>query len=152
MNMLNVMDVGSVVILACFVWTIWRTAHKPSRSNIWLMTILAVVVRLDGGFAIASRLYIPVLRSILGSALSSVENDQLLTSTVSAAALTKLEDGKDSEAKSLLAMVLANSYRQLKDAKTLNAQQQKALAHIEELRSKSETLRQKLLVPTNKQP
>lgn len=152
MNMLNMMGIGSMVIVACFAWTIWLTIRKPSRSHISLMTILALVVGLDSGFTLASRIYLPMLRSILGNVLSSVNNDQLLASTVSAAALTKLEDGKDSEAKSLLAVMLASYYRQLKDSKTLNAQQQKALAHIEELRSKSETLRQKLGEPTNKQP
>ena len=138
------MDIASLLIVVAFVWAIWSTIREPSRGNIWLMAVIGVVLGLEGGFTIAWRLYIPELRSVLGTVYTSLENDRLMTSLVSAAALIKLEDGKDSEAKSFLAAQVASYYRQLKDAKSLNAQQQKTLANIEERSSNSETLRQKL--------
>jgi hypothetical protein len=70
---------------------------------------------------------------------------------VSAAALGKLEDGKNDETKSFLAEQVARYYQELKGAKTLNTQQQKTLALIEDLSAKSEILRQKLAQQT-KQP
>jgi len=93
-------------------------------------------------------LYIPELRSVLSNAYTSTVNDRIYTSMVSAAALSKLEDGKNAETKSFLADEVVRYYRELKSAKTLNAQQQKTVALIEQVSSKSETLRQKLAEPT----
>ena len=146
------MDIGSLLLVACFIWAVWLTIRKPSRGNIWVMTAMGILLGVDAGFTIAWRLYIPELRSVLGNAYNSIENDQLYASMISAATLVKLDDGKNSEAKSLLATQVASYYRQLKNANTLTAQQKKTLAHLEELRSKSETLRQKLAEPMEKQP
>jgi len=93
-------------------------------------------------------LYIPELRSVLSNTYTAIVNDQLQTSMISVAALGKLENGKNAETKSFLAEQIARYYRDLKSAKVLNAQQQKTLAIIEELSSKSETLRQKLTEQT----
>jgi hypothetical protein len=149
---MKIIDIESLLIVVAFIWAIWSTIRRPSRGKIWLMTVVAIVLGVYSGFIIAWRLYIPELHSVLGNACASLENDRLLTSMTSAAALAKLEDGKDSEAKSFLAAQVASYYRQLKDAKTLNAQQQKTLANIEELSGKSEILRAKLAELTKKQP
>ena len=141
---MNKFDIASLLILVAFVWAAWSVIRKPSRSNIWAVTVIGVILGLDLGFTIAWRLYVPELRSLLSNVSSSIAIDQLQTSTVSAAALIKLEDGKNAETKSFLAEQVARYYRELKGAKTLNAQQQKTVAIIEELSSKSEILRQKL--------
>jgi hypothetical protein len=148
---MNKFDIASLLILAAFVWAAWSVIRKPSRANIWAVTVIGVILGLDAGFTIAWRLYIPELRSLLSNVYSSIAIDQLQTSIVSAAALRKLEDGKNDETKSFLAEQVARYYRELKGAKTLNAHQQKTLAIIEELSSKSEILRQKLAEQT-KQP
>jgi len=148
---MNKFDIASLLILAVFVWAAWSVIRKPSRGNIWAVTVIGVILGLDAGFTIAWRLYIPELRSLLSNVYSSIAIDQLQTSMVSAAALRKLEDGKNDETKSFLAEQVARCYRELKGAKTLNAHQQKTLAIIEELSGKSEILRQKLAEQT-KQP
>ena len=145
-------DIASLLLLVAFVLLVWSAIRKPSRGNICAMTVSGVVLGLACGLTIAWRLYIPELRSVLNNAYTSLVNDELHTSMVSAVALRKLEDGKNSEAKSFLAAQVAGYYGQLKDAKTLTAQQQKTLALIEELSSKSEILRQKLAERTKKQP
>jgi hypothetical protein len=149
---MNKIDIASLLALVAFVWAAWSATRKPSRGTIWALTVSGVILGLVSGFTIAWRLYIPELRSVLGNAYTFIANDQLHTSMVSAAALTKLEDGKNAEAKTFLAGQVARYYRQLKDAKTLTAQEQKTLAHIEELSTKSESLRQKLAEQTKKQP
>jgi hypothetical protein len=138
------LEIASLLILAAFVWAVWSATRNPSRRKTWWVIVAAVIFGLDLGFTIAWRLYIPELRWVLRNAYTSLVNDQLYTSMVSAGALRKLEDGKNDEAKSFLADQVARYYRELKGAKTLNAQQQKTLALIEEVSSKSETLRQKL--------
>jgi hypothetical protein len=143
--------IASLFILAAFVWAVWSATRNPSRRNTWGVIVAAVIFGLDLGFTIAWRLYIPELRWVLRNAYTSLVNDQLYTSMVSAAALGKLEDGKNGETKSFLAVQVARYYRELKDAKTLNPQQQKTIALIEELSSKSEILRQKIAEQT-KQP
>jgi hypothetical protein len=144
---MNTFDIASILILGAFAWAFWSATRKPSRGNVWIVTIVGVILGLDLGFTIAWRLYVPELRSFF----SSVATDQLQTSMVSAAALMQLENGKNAEAKSFLAWRVAAYYRELKSAKALNAQQQKTLATLEELSSKSEILRQKIAEQT-KQP
>ncbi len=145
---MNKIDIASLLILVGFVWAVWSATRKPSRGNIWVATVAGVILGIDLGFTIAWRLYIPELRSVLSNAYTSTVNDRIYTSMVSAAALSKLEDGKNAETKSFLADEVVRYYRELKSAKTLNAQQQKTVALIEQVSSKSETLRQKLAEPT----
>ena len=148
---MNNFDIASLLILAAFVWATWSVIRKPSRGSILAVTIIGIILGLDAGFTIAWRLYIPEMRSVLSNAYNSIAIDQLQTAMVSAAALTQLEDGKNDDTKSFLAERVARYYQELKSAKTLNAQQQKTLAIIEKLSSKSEILRQKLAEQT-KQP
>ncbi len=148
---MNKFDIASLLALVAFVWAVWSATRKPSRSNIWALTVSGIILGLASGFTIAWRLYIPELRSLLSNVYTSIAIDQLQTSMVSAAALRKLEDGKNDETKSFLAEQVVRYYHELKGAKTLNAHQQKTLAIIEELGSKSEILRQKLAEQT-KQP
>jgi hypothetical protein len=145
---MNTFDIASLLILVAFVWAVWSAARKPSRSNIWIVSVAGVILGLDLGFTIAWRFYVPELRSLLSNVYTSVAIDQLQTSMVSAAALGKLEDGKNDETKSFLAWQVARYYRELKGAKTLNTHQQKTLAIIEELSGKSEILRKKLAEQT----
>jgi asparagine N-glycosylation enzyme membrane subunit Stt3 len=147
---MNKVDIASLLIFAAFVWAAWSVIRKPSRGNIWAVTVIGVILGLDLGFTIAWRLYIPEMRSLLSNIYTSIAIDQVQTSMVSAAALRKLEDGKNAEAQSFLAEQVARYYRELKAAKTLNAQQQKTVAIIEELSSKSEILRQKLAEQTTR--
>ncbi len=146
------LDIGSLLLLVTFVWASWSATRKPSRGNIWAMTVVGIALGLATGFNIAWQFYIPELRSVLGSAYTSIKKDQEFASMLSAAAVIKLEQGKDSEAKSFLAAQVADYYQQLKSAKTLNAQQQKTLVCFEEMIGKSEILRQKLAERTKKQP
>jgi hypothetical protein len=147
MNM-NKLYIASLLILAAFVWAVWLATRNPSRRNTWGVIVAAVIFGLDLGLTIAWRLYIPELRWVLRNAYTSLVNDQLYTSMVSAAALRKLEDGKNDETKSFLAEQVARYYRELKAAKALNEHQQKTVTIIEELSSRSETLRQKLTEQT----
>jgi len=137
-----------LLTLVAFVWAVWSAIRKPSRGNIWTLTVSGVIFGLVSGLTIAWQLYIPELRSVLSNTYTAIVNDQLQTSMISVAALGKLENGKNAETKSFLAEQIARYYRDLKSAKGLNAQQQKTLAIIEELSSKSETLRQKLTEQT----
>ena len=148
---MNKFDIASLLALGAFVWAVWSAIRKPSRGKIWALTVSGVILGLVSGFTIAWRLYIPELRSLLSNVYTSIAIDQLNTSMVSAAALRKLEDGKNDETKSFLAEQVARYYRELKGAKTLNGHQQKTLEIIEELSSKSEIPRQKLAEQT-KQP
>src|SRR5438067_13811567 len=100
---MNNFDIASLLILAAFVWAAWSVIRRPSRRNIWAVSIIGIILGLDAGFAIAWRLYLPEMRSLLSNAYSSITNDQLQTLMVSAAALSKLEDGKNDETKSFLA-------------------------------------------------
>ena len=145
---MNKIDIALLLALVAFVWAAWSAIRKPSRGNIWTLTVSGVIFGLVSGLTIAWRLYIPELRSVLSNTYTAIVNDQLHTSMISAAALRRLEDGKNAETKSFLAEQVARYYREVQGAKTLNAQQQKTVAIIEELSSKSETLRQKLAEQT----
>jgi len=148
---MNKIDIALLLVaLVAFVWAAWSAIRKPSRGNIWTLTVSGVIFGLVSGLTIAWQLYIPELRSVLNNTYTAILDDQLHTSMISAAALGRLEDGKNDETKSFLAEQVARYYRELKGAKTLNAQQQKTVEIIEELSSKSEILRQKLAEKTKR--
>src|SRR4029077_2078560 len=108
---MNTVDIASLLALLAFVWAAWSASRKPFRGNIYALTVSGIILGLASGFTVAWRLYIPELRSLLSNVYTSTAIDQLQTSMVSAAALKKLEDGKNDETKSFLAWQVARYYR-----------------------------------------
>jgi hypothetical protein len=99
------------------------------------------------GFLTAWNWYIPELRAALGDRIRWIQNEKLFATTISYGALSKLENGKEEEAKSELAKQVVRYYRQLKNAGRLSSKQKELLDCLEEDIAKSETLKKKLEEP-----
>ncbi len=138
------MDLALILLAACFVWITWLAIRHPSRKNFYGMVAVACILGLVVGFEIAWRWYIPELRGDIRKALIGLEDEQFYATTLSFAALKKLEAGKEAETKLFLADQVAYYYRRLKNAKTRSPQQQKMLSLIDEAGGNSQILKQKL--------
>jgi hypothetical protein len=141
------MAFGFVLVAAAFLWLIGATVLSVGRKKFFGLAIAALLIGLMTGFLVAWEWYIPEFRAALGGTIRSIEYDQFLATTVSYAALTKLENGKEAEAKSVLATQIVGYYRQLKNAQRLSLQHKKMLDFLEAGIAKSQTLREKSQEP-----
>jgi|SRR6266478_5049815 len=141
------MTFGYVLVAASFLWLVGATVLSVERKKCFGLAIGALVAGLLTGFLVGWEWYIPEMRAVLGSKIRSIDYDQFLTTEVSYAALTKLENGKEAEAKSFLADQVIRYCRQLKSAQRLSVEQKKFLDTIETAIAKSDALRKKLQEP-----
>ena len=137
---------GLVLVAIAFLWLVVAATLSFGRRRFFGLTILALIVGLITGFEVAWRCTRPLFSGRLTAELS-IESEQALAAVVSYSALTKLERGKESEAKDQLADQVASYYWQLKEAPRLSDYGKKMLSTIEEGAANFETLKKKLQEP-----
>ena len=135
---------GLVLIAIAFLWLVVAATLSFGRKKFFGLTILALIVGLITGFEIAWKWYAPTLVHLINGRIQSIESEQALAAVVSYSALTKLENGKESEAKEQLAEEVASYYWKLKKAPQLSDSGKKMVSTIEEAAAKSQTLKRKL--------
>lgn len=138
---------GLVLVAIAFLWLVVAATLSFGRRRFFGLTILALIVGLITGFEVAWRWYAPTLLRTINGRIQSIESEQALAAVVSYSALTKLERGKESEAKDQLADQVASYYWQLKEAPRLSDYGKKMLSTIEEGAANFETLKKKLQEP-----
>src|SRR4051812_25344590 len=135
---------GSVLVAIAFLWLVVAATLSFKRKKFFGLTILALIVGLITGFEVAWKWYAPTLLRTITGRIQAIESDQALAAVISYSALTKLESGKESEAKEQLGKQVASYYCKLKNAPQLSDYGKKMVSTIEEGAAKSETLKKEL--------
>src|SRR4051812_45073326 len=138
---------GLVLVAIAFLWLVVAATLSFGRKKFFGLTILALIVGLITGFEVAWNWYAPTLLRTINGRVQAIESDQALAAVISYSALTKLENGKELEAKEQLAKQVASYYWKLKKAPQLSDYGKKMLSTIEAGAANSETLKKKLQEP-----